>query len=485
MGALGDGPRSIATGELVFNTCLSGYQEVITDPSYAGQVHRLHLPAHRQLRRLARGRGEPAALLPGRRSSATSPTGPSNWRSAESLEAFLVRHGVAGLTGHRHPPAHPARPRGRRDAVRVRDRLRARAARGGPTAEPGTLGVDLVAEVTTGEPYRVGVRDAGRRYSVVAYDFGIKTTILRNLSRIVDVEVVPATTPASDVLARQPDGVFLSNGPGTRPPSATWSPKSASSSAPCPCSASASATSCWRAALGGETYKLPLRPPRRQPPGASGSRPAPSRSRARTTAMPSPTARVPAPSVTPRQLERRRHRGAPLLGRSRPSACSTTPRPARARTTPATCSRSSGSSWQRAADGPARRHLVDPRHRLRPDRHRPGVRVRLLGHPGLPGAAGGGVPGHPGELEPGHDHDRPGPRGPHLRRAARRSTCSRPSSSASAPTRSCRRWAARRRSTWPWSSPTRRSRAGSASSSSAPRSRRSAPPRTATASRRR
>jgi carbamoyl-phosphate synthase small subunit len=81
-------------------------------------------------------------------------------------------------------------------------------------AEPGTLGMDLVAQVTTGEAYKVGDLRTRGRHSVVAYDFGIKTAILRHLSRTVDVEVVPASTPAADVLSRGPDGVFLSNGPG-------------------------------------------------------------------------------------------------------------------------------------------------------------------------------------------------------------------------------------------------------------------------------
>ncbi|MCX7621475.1 MAG: carbamoyl phosphate synthase small subunit, partial [Acidimicrobiales bacterium] len=77
-------------------------------------------------------------------------------------------------------------------------------------AEPGTVGVDLVATVTTDEPYTFG---SGPR-RVVAYDFGIKQTILRHLGQLATVEVVPASTPASEVLARRPDGVFLSNGPG-------------------------------------------------------------------------------------------------------------------------------------------------------------------------------------------------------------------------------------------------------------------------------
>jgi carbamoyl-phosphate synthase small subunit len=79
-------------------------------------------------------------------------------------------------------------------------------------AEPGTSGVDLVATVTCAEPYVVA--STGGSCRIVAYDFGIKTTILRHLSRLGTVEVVPASTPAAEVLARQPDGVFLSNGPG-------------------------------------------------------------------------------------------------------------------------------------------------------------------------------------------------------------------------------------------------------------------------------
>src|SRR5207302_6306467 len=84
------------------------------------------------------------------------------------------------------------------------------ALRAAAADEPGTSGVDLVATVTTDTPYTVG--DGPLR--VVAYDFGIKRTILRHLSTIATVEVVPASTRAADVLARQPDGVFLSNGPG-------------------------------------------------------------------------------------------------------------------------------------------------------------------------------------------------------------------------------------------------------------------------------
>ena len=210
-------PSGIATGEVVFNTVLSGYQEVMSDPSYAGQIITFTYPhignygvtrADDESRRPF-GRGvivrEPAR----RRSS---------WRSEGDLDAWLVGHGLPGIGGVDT----------RRLTRHIRDRGAVPGAFGalGPATggstvdeaallaaaqgEPGTDGVDLVAQVTTDAPYTVG--EGPRR--VVAYDFGIKTTILRHLSGLATVEVVPASTSAADVLARQPDGVFLSNGPG-------------------------------------------------------------------------------------------------------------------------------------------------------------------------------------------------------------------------------------------------------------------------------
>src|SRR5690606_7809571 len=84
--------------------------------------------------------------------------------------------------------------------------------RAAAVAEPGTDGIDLVSQVTTDRSYVIG--DPSAPFRVVAYDFGIKTTILRHLAGLAVVEVVPASTPASEVLAREPHGVFLSNGPG-------------------------------------------------------------------------------------------------------------------------------------------------------------------------------------------------------------------------------------------------------------------------------
>ena len=197
-------------GEVVFNTALSGYQEILTDPSYAGQIITFTNPhignygvnaTDFEARRLF-CRGVVVRELSRR---------PSNRRSEADLDAMLVRYGIPGITGIdtrrltrliRDTGAIPG-AFGPADDV---DALRAAAA-----AEPGTDGIDLVATVTTPEPYTVG---GGGPFRIVAYDYGIKRTILRHLAGLGTVEVVPASTPAADVLAREPDGVFLSNGPG-------------------------------------------------------------------------------------------------------------------------------------------------------------------------------------------------------------------------------------------------------------------------------
>lgn len=215
LGALPAG--GIATGEVVFNTVLTGYQEVISDPSYAGQIITFTYPhignygvtgADDESRRpFARG---VIVREPARRRS--------SWRSEGDFDAWLVGYGVPGIGGidtrrlTRHIRDRGAVP-GAFGALGMAPdgtTVDEAALRGAAAAEPGTDGVDLVAQVTTAAPYTVG--DGPRR--VVAYDFGIKTTILRHLSALATVEVVPASTPAAEVLARQPDGVFLANGPG-------------------------------------------------------------------------------------------------------------------------------------------------------------------------------------------------------------------------------------------------------------------------------
>ena len=201
-------PGGVATGEVVFNTVLAGYQEVITDPSYAGQIIAFTYPhignygvAPRDSEsRRPFCRGVVVRDLTRR---------PSSWRSADDLGAFLVHHRVPGITGvdTRRLTRHIREAGSMPAAFGTADETALKAA---ALAEPGTDGVDLVATVTTAAPYRVGEGSL----QVVAYDFGIKRNILRHLSNLATVEVVPAATPTADVLARRPDGVFLSNGPG-------------------------------------------------------------------------------------------------------------------------------------------------------------------------------------------------------------------------------------------------------------------------------
>ena len=209
--AIGADPTSgVASGEVVFNTVLGGYQEVITDPSYAGQIITFtatHIgnygvnAADFESRRVF-CRGVVVRELARRR---------SNHRAEADLDAMLKKYGIPGIAGidtrrlTRHLRDLGAMP----GAFGTADEATLRAA---AAAEPGTDGIDLVAQVTTPQPYFIGNPDAGR--TIVAYDFGIKHSILRYLAGIGYVEVVPASTSAADVLAREPAGVFLSNGPG-------------------------------------------------------------------------------------------------------------------------------------------------------------------------------------------------------------------------------------------------------------------------------
>ncbi|MET0145549.1 MAG: glutamine-hydrolyzing carbamoyl-phosphate synthase small subunit [Ilumatobacteraceae bacterium] len=208
------GAPTPTSGEIVFNTAMSGYQEILTDPSYAGQIitftnphignYGVNATDFESSRLFCRG---VVVREVSRRSS--------NRHAQADLDAMLVRYGVPGITGIdtrrltrliRDTGAIP----GAFGPADDTDALLAAAAR-----EPGTDGVDLVATVTTPVPYVVGAGgDRGSEFRIVAYDYGIKRTILRNLAGFGTIEVVPASTPAADVVARDPDGIFLSNGPG-------------------------------------------------------------------------------------------------------------------------------------------------------------------------------------------------------------------------------------------------------------------------------
>ncbi len=207
--AIGAVPASgVSTGEVVFNTVLSGYQEVITDPSYAGQVISFTYP---HIGNYGVTPDDDEARRPWCRGVVVRQltTRPSNWRATGSLDDFLVRHQVPGIAGvdTRRLTRH-LRDDGAMGCAfgTASETILAAAARG----EPGTTGQDLVSAVTTDRPYQ---RGAGP-LRVVAYDFGVKETMLRGLEADATVTVVPADFPADEALALGPDGVFLSNGPG-------------------------------------------------------------------------------------------------------------------------------------------------------------------------------------------------------------------------------------------------------------------------------
>ena len=219
---IGAMPSAPASGEVVFNTALTGYQEVLTDPSYAGQIISFTYP-HIGNYGATPGDDESARTFARGVIVRDLARRHSNWRAEHSLDAFLERQQMAGIAGLDT----------RRLTKILRDSGAMPGAFGpveGPGAfdlatlkqaaadEPGTDGIDLVAEVTTSEPYTAAAKpDAaagGEPPLIVAFDFGIKRTIVDHLTRIGTVEVVPASTSAADVLARNPAGVFLSNGPG-------------------------------------------------------------------------------------------------------------------------------------------------------------------------------------------------------------------------------------------------------------------------------
>ncbi len=222
-----------AVGEVVFNTAMTGYQEILTDPSYARQIVTLTTPH-------IGNTGCNAEDMESGKTYATGlvirdlPAVYSNWRAEQSLPEFMRRHklvGIAGLDTRRL--TRLLREKGAQNgcilAVAKGGKPDKKAALKAARAFPGLKGMDLAKVVTTKDSYEwsegTWVRGAGHRkhiparFRVVAYDYGIKRNILRMLAdRGCALTVVPAKTPAAEILRMQPDGVFLSNGPGDPEP---------------------------------------------------------------------------------------------------------------------------------------------------------------------------------------------------------------------------------------------------------------------------
>ena len=220
-------------GEVVFNTAMTGYQEILTDPSYAHQIVTLTYP------HIGNTGTTPEDVESDRVWSAglvirDLPLVASNWRNTMSLSDYLKANNVVAIAGiDTRRLTRILREKGSQNGcIMAGDNISEEAAIAAAQGFPGLKGMDLAKVVSTKEQYewRSTVWDlktdshatidaADLSYHVVAYDYGIKYNILRMLvERGCRVTVVPAQTPASDVLALQPDGVFLSNGPGDPEP---------------------------------------------------------------------------------------------------------------------------------------------------------------------------------------------------------------------------------------------------------------------------
>lgn len=220
------GADGATVGEVVFNTAMTGYQEILTDPSYAQQIVTLTLPhiGNTGCNAVDEESGvvQAAGLI-----VRDVPRLASNWRSAESLPDYLKRHGTVAIAGiDTRKLTRILRDKGaQHGCIVASETIDVDDAVAKARAFPGLNGADLarVVSIRASEPWRDGMydldaqafREPTRKYKVVAYDFGVKRNILRLLAEQgCDVTLVPAQTPAADVLAMQPDGVCLSNGPG-------------------------------------------------------------------------------------------------------------------------------------------------------------------------------------------------------------------------------------------------------------------------------
>ncbi len=224
------GAPGLSVGEVVFNTAMTGYQEMLTDPSYARQMITLTYP-HIGNTGTTEQDNEASQVWAAGLIVRDVPRRPSSWRNQLSLPDWLQQRGVVAIAGiDTRKLTRILRERGAQNgALMAGPGLDVDKALEAARKFPGLKGMDLAKVVSTDKPYawREGQLDldqgqfvqAEPKFRVVAYDFGVKTNILRMLAeRGCDLTVVPAQTPAADVLAMNPDGVFLSNGPGDPEP---------------------------------------------------------------------------------------------------------------------------------------------------------------------------------------------------------------------------------------------------------------------------
>ena len=220
------GATGETVGEVVFNTAMTGYQEILTDPSYSRQIVTLTYP-HIGNTGVNAEDAESLAVHAAGLIVRDVPRRASNWRSSESLPDYLKRLGIVAIAGiDTRRLTRILRDKGAlAGCIVAGEHVDAEAALAKARAFPGLNGMDLAKVVSVTKPYawKEGSYDLDRqafeqpalRFKVVAYDYGVKFNILRLLAaQGCDITVVPAQTPAAEVLAMRPDGVFLSNGPG-------------------------------------------------------------------------------------------------------------------------------------------------------------------------------------------------------------------------------------------------------------------------------
>ena len=224
------GAEGVSSGEVVFNTAMTGYQEILTDPSYCRQIVTLTYPHIGNTGTTPEDEEAPACHAAGL-VIRDLPLLVSNWRSREDLPAYLRRNGIVAISDiDTRKLTRLLREKGAQNGCLVAaespDEARALAE---ARRFPGLAGMDLAKVVTVRKPYEwtAGSWQLGKgfqerrdaKFHVVAFDYGVKRNILRLLvDRDARVTVVPAQTPAKDVLELKPDGVFLSNGPGDPEP---------------------------------------------------------------------------------------------------------------------------------------------------------------------------------------------------------------------------------------------------------------------------
>ena len=240
------GASGLSVGEVVFNTAMTGYQEIVTDPSYARQLVTLTYP-HIGNTGCTDQDDEAAKVWSAGLIVRDVPRRPSSWRSQASLQDWLAARGVVAIAGiDTRKLTRILRERGAQNGALMAGTIDVEQALEAARKFPGLKGMDLAKVVSTTEPYRwtegqldldsggfvaLGSKRIGKSahgsagsceglaYKVVAYDFGVKTNILRMLAeRGCEVTVVPAQTSAAAVLAMSPHGVFMSNGPGDPEP---------------------------------------------------------------------------------------------------------------------------------------------------------------------------------------------------------------------------------------------------------------------------